>query len=131
MTFIDSNVLVYSIDDNSPEKQRKARAIVARAIGGRGFMVSAQVLNEFTNVALAKMRLTLPEVGKFVAVFRRIKSVPVDCGWTERALAIKAEVSPEASIHWPKGHRRKVAASIPKRAVPKCLFAVPLSALAS
>ena len=91
MTFIDSNILVYSIDDNSPEKQRKARAIVARAIGGCGFMVSAQVLNEFTNVALAKMRLTLPEVGKFVAVFKRIKSVPVDCGWTERALAIKAQ----------------------------------------
>ena len=91
MTFIDSNVLVYSIDDNSPEKQQKARAIVARAIGGRGFMVSAQVLNEFTNVALSKMRLTLPEVGKFVAVFKRIKSVPVDCGWTERALWIKAQ----------------------------------------
>ena len=91
MTFIDSNVLVYSIDDNSPEKQRKARAIVARAIGGHGFMVSAQVLNEFTNVALAKMRLTIPEVGKFVAVFKRIKSVPVDCGWTERALEIKAQ----------------------------------------
>ena len=91
MTFIDSNILVYSIDDNSPEKQRKARAIVARAIGGYGFMVSAQVLNEFTNVALAKMRLTLPEVGKFVAVFKRIKSVSVDCGWTERALAIKAQ----------------------------------------
>ena len=91
MTFIDSNILVYSIDDNSPEKQRKARAIVARAIGGHGFMVSAQVLNEFTNVALAKMRLTLPEVGKFVTVFNRIKSVPVDCRWTERALAIKAQ----------------------------------------
>ena len=91
MTFIDSNILVYSIDDNSPEKQRKARAIVARAIGGHGFMVSAQVINEFTNVALAKMRLTLSEVEKFVAVFKRIKSVPVECGWTARALAIKAQ----------------------------------------
>ena len=62
MTFLDSNILVYSIDDNSPEKQRKARAIVASAIGRPGFVVSAQVLNEFANVALAKLHLTLEEV---------------------------------------------------------------------
>ena len=91
MTFLDSNILVYSIDDNSPEKQRKARAIVASAIGRPGFMVSAQVLNEFANVALAKLRLTLEEAGRFVAVFRRMKVVSVDCAWTERALQIKAQ----------------------------------------
>ena len=91
MTFLDSNILVYSIDDNSPEKQRKARAIVASAIGRPGFMVSAQVLNEFANVALAKLHLTLEETGRFVAVFRRMKVVPVDCAWTERALQIKAQ----------------------------------------
>ncbi len=41
MTFIDTNVLVYSVDGNSPDKQAVAKSIVAKAILSPSFLVSA------------------------------------------------------------------------------------------
>ena len=56
MTFIDSNVLIYVADDTDAEKQRIARSVVEQAISSDDFLVSAQVLNEFTSVLLKKLR---------------------------------------------------------------------------
>jgi predicted nucleic acid-binding protein len=89
MTFIDTNVLVYSVDGNSPDKQSVAKSIVAKAIQSPSFLVSAQVLNEFSNVSLLKLKLTPEETGRFVSVFRMIRSVALECEWTTRALEIK------------------------------------------
>ena len=91
MTFLDTNVIVYSVDQKNPAKQAIARKIVARAIGGQGYVLSAQVLNEFSNIALLKLKMTIPEVRKFVSVFRLIKTVSLDCAWTDRALTIKEQ----------------------------------------
>lgn len=52
MTFLDTNVLVYSIDFRDIRKHRVARAIVLDAKDSDDYLVSAQVLNEFTNVSL-------------------------------------------------------------------------------
>ena len=89
MTFIDTNVLVYSVDGNSPDKQAVAKSIVAKAILSPSFLVSAQVLNEFSNVSLLRLKLTPEETGRFVSVFRMIRSVALECEWTTRALEIK------------------------------------------
>lgn len=89
MTFIDTNVLVYSVDGNSPEKQAIAKSIVMRAIQSESFLVSAQVLNEFANVALLKLKLSPEETGKFVSFFSRIRGVALECEWTSRALEVK------------------------------------------
>ena len=70
-------------------KQAKARDIIVDAIGGNGFVVSAQVLNEFSNIALLKLKMPVPEVRKFVSIFRRMNVVSLDSEWTDRALAIK------------------------------------------
>lgn len=91
MIFLDTNVLVYSVDQKDPAKQRKAREIVATAVRGHDFIISAQVLNEFSNIALLKLKMTVPEVRKFVSIFKFIKSVSLDCAWTDRALAIKEQ----------------------------------------
>ena len=48
MTFLDTNVLIYSIDGKDPTKQVVAREIVVSAVRGGGFLISAQVLNEFS-----------------------------------------------------------------------------------
>lgn len=67
--FLDSNILVYAYSTHA----RRARAVVLLAEGG---VISAQVLNEFTNVlrnkqkqawpviesALASVRLRFPEI---------------------------------------------------------------------
>ena len=91
MTFIDTNVIVYSVDRKDPAKQRRAREIVANAIRRQGHVISAQVLNEFSNIALLKLKMTVPEVRKFVSVFRLIKTISLDSAWTDRALSIKEQ----------------------------------------
>ena len=91
MTFIDTNVIVYSVDRKNPTKQRRAREIVANAIRRQGYVISAQVLNEFSNIALLKLKMTVPEVRKFVSVFRLIKAISLDSTWTDRALSIKEQ----------------------------------------
>jgi len=87
--FLDTNVPVYAADDTDAEKQRAARAVLSRALRHEGFAISAQVLNEFANVALKKLKRTPDEVGRFVSVLRRIYSVDLKVDWTERALSVK------------------------------------------
>ena len=45
MTFIDTNVLVYSVDTRDARKQRVAKSIVMLARDSVDFTISAQVLN--------------------------------------------------------------------------------------
>ena len=91
MTFLDTNVIVYSVDRKDPTKQSMAREIIAKAVRGQEYVISAQVLNEFSNIALLKLKMTIPEVRKFVAVFKLIRTVALDCAWTDRALTIKEQ----------------------------------------
>ena len=91
MTFIDTNVIVYSVDRKNPAKQNSAREIVANAMRRQGYVISAQVLNEFSNIALLKLKMTVSEVRKFVSLFKSIKTLSLDSAWTDRALAIKEQ----------------------------------------
>ena len=89
MTFLDTNVLVYSIDGKDPAKQVVAREIVVSAVRGGGFLISSQVLNEFSNIALLKLKLSVEEVRKFVSFFSRIGVVSLESRWTDAALLLK------------------------------------------
>ena len=89
MTFLDTNVLIYSIDGKDPAKQVVAREIVVSAVRGGGFLISAQVLNEFSNIALLKLKLSVEEVRKFVSFFSRIVVVSLESRWTDAALLLK------------------------------------------
>ena len=91
MTFLDTNVLVYSADAADKAKQKHAYAIVRSAVDNPSYVISSQVLNEFSNVALSKLRKSIPEVAGFVRLFRRINVVPVVAELTEKALSIKAQ----------------------------------------
>jgi predicted nucleic acid-binding protein len=53
--FLDTNVLVYSFDADSPAKQRKAKELLA----GSGWFVSWQVIQEFSSVALHRFKVPL------------------------------------------------------------------------
>lgn len=52
--FLDTNVLVYSFDDNAPAKRDAARKLIATALRQGCGVVSWQVVQEFLNVALHK-----------------------------------------------------------------------------
>ena len=54
--FIDTNILIYSIDDNDIEKQSKADEIIVK-LSENGGVISTQVMQEFFNIATQKLKL--------------------------------------------------------------------------
>lgn len=58
--FLDTNVLVYPYDRSEPEKQRRARAVLAELAASRAGVVSAQVLAEFFVTVTRKLAAPLP-----------------------------------------------------------------------
>ena len=89
MTFLDTNILVYSVDGKDPIKQGIARKILIEALVSREFLISAQVLNEFSNIALLKLKMSIEEVRRFVEIFGQINVVSIDRSWTDKALSLK------------------------------------------
>ncbi len=59
------------------------------AVSSRDFLISAQVLNEFSNIALLKLKMSAEETRKLVSFFSRMNVVSVDRDWTDKALTLK------------------------------------------
>lgn len=71
LAFVDSNVLVYAVSHDEPEKQRKARDIVTRGFAEGGFAISTQVMLEVYVNITRKARIGLParEALEYVSAF--------------------------------------------------------------
>ena len=69
MTFLDTNILIYAVDTRDSRKQQIAKSIVMSARNTVEYAISAQVLNEFSNVAMNKLRKTREETRDFVELF--------------------------------------------------------------
>jgi len=54
--FLDTNVVVYSVDLTSPLKRKRARQLVTDGTTSKLGVVSHQVVQEFVNVALRKFQ---------------------------------------------------------------------------
>lgn len=89
MTFIDSNVFIYSVDKRNPENMRIAREIITAAVDNQTFTISQQVLNEFANVSLKKLSMTVGEVRECIEEFLNINVAEQRLDWTCKALDIK------------------------------------------
>ena len=89
MKFLDSNVLIYAAEDTQADKFARACDIVEAAVCGNGFVISAQVLNEFASVMYRKFKKTDDEVKGLVSIAQNIKTVPVMPEWTQLAIDIK------------------------------------------
>lgn len=57
---IDTNILVYTLDANEPEKQRRALGVLARVGREPTAALPAQALAEFAQVALRKLMPPVP-----------------------------------------------------------------------
>jgi predicted nucleic acid-binding protein len=76
-SFIDTNVLVYADAGDLPDKQQRALRLIAEArLSGQG-VVSTQVLQEFANVALRKLRLPPSLVRERLRFYAGFEVVPV------------------------------------------------------
>ena len=53
--FLDSNVLVYSVDDRFPEKRQKAMELVSRSVIEGTGCISFQVVQETLNVLIGRL----------------------------------------------------------------------------
>ena len=89
MTFIDTNIFVYSVDINDGWKNDIATDILAEASCSDEYMISAQVINEFCSVMLRKFKRSEDQIKEHVDSFSEIRAVPVMPGTAVRALEIK------------------------------------------
>ena len=60
-TFLDSNVLVYSVDESPAEKAKHKRAVELLSVQPENLVVSTQVLQEFYVVTTRKLKKPLSE----------------------------------------------------------------------
>ena len=81
--FFDTTVLMY-IASGDPVKADRAEAILRD-----GGVISVQVLNELTNVARRKMRMTWPDTHAFLSMLRGLLTVqPLTVETHETGLAV-------------------------------------------
>jgi predicted nucleic acid-binding protein len=71
VAFVDSNVLVYAVSKDEPEKQRRAREIVTRGFVEGCYAISTQVMMETYVNATQKAKIALPssEALEYVRTF--------------------------------------------------------------
>lgn len=74
--FVDSNVLVYAVSDDEPEKQSRAREILARGFTDGCYAISTQVMFEVYVNVTRKARIGLPAREAFEYV-RALSEWPV------------------------------------------------------
>ena len=76
-SFIDTNLLVYADSDDEPVKQRQAAQLLgALLLHGKG-VISTQVLNEYANVALGKLKVPHIRLRQQLQFHRRFEVVNV------------------------------------------------------
>ena len=79
-SFFDTNVLVYLFDTDSPDKRRKARALVQKHAEAGDILMSTQVLQEFYVTVTRKLARPLDAAAATEAVtrFAELPLVQVD-----------------------------------------------------
>jgi predicted nucleic acid-binding protein len=75
-SLLDTNVLVYADAADDPVKQRRAVELITSLRASGEAVLSTQVLQEYTNVALRKLRLPPPLIRERLAFYRRFDLVP-------------------------------------------------------
>lgn len=79
-SFIDTNILVYTDDQDAPEKQQVALDLLARAIADGIGVVSTQVLQEYYAAATRKLGVDPAVARRKVELFSRLDTVQVGTG---------------------------------------------------
>lgn len=67
--FIDTNVLIYSVDKADPFKQQTALSLIAGHAKARTGVISTQVLQEFFSAATRKLGIDRCWSGNISAIF--------------------------------------------------------------
>ena len=90
--FLDTNILVYSLDPVDPRKAGLAEELVTRGVGSRLGVISYQVVQEFMNVSLRQFRavMTVTELELyFFKVLLPLMKIPSSSGLFLEALRLQ------------------------------------------
>lgn len=85
-SLLDTNLLVYADAADEPVKQRRALDIITQLRADGDAVLSTQVLQEYVNVALRKLRLPPALVRERLAFYRRFELVPASADLIQGAL---------------------------------------------
>ena len=77
-SFLDSNILVYTDDQDAPEKQSAALDLIEEARLRRSGVISTQVLQEYFVAATRKLKVRPGIARRKVEIFARLDVVQVD-----------------------------------------------------
>jgi predicted nucleic acid-binding protein len=96
--FVDSNVLVYAVSQDDPEKQSRAREIVAQGFTDGCFAISTQVMLEVYVNVTRKAKIGLPprEAFEYVRAFAEwpVIDMTPDLVLAALGLAERLKISP-------------------------------------
>ncbi len=87
-SFFDTNVIVYADAADEPAKQRRAIQLIKTHRAAATAVLSTQVLQEYVNVALRKLRLPVPLIRERLGLYGRFDLVPATPEVIEGALAL-------------------------------------------
>ena len=85
-SLLDTNLLVYAEAADEPAKQRRALALITALRSDGSAVLSTQVLQEYVNVALRKLRLPQALIRERIAFYRRFEMVPASADLIAGAL---------------------------------------------
>ena len=94
--FLDTNIFVYSFDENAPQKSVRASELIRQAVRSRNGIVSYQVVQEFFNVALRRFAhpMTAAEAEQYLTTtFRPLMAVNSSAALYAEALRLNANHS--------------------------------------
>ena len=92
MRFFDTNILVYAATEQEPRKNEIARELISHAITvNHDGYISTQVLSEFANTMMGKLRHDKTSVDGFIDYFRELLATDVTIDLVRRAMVIKEE----------------------------------------
>ncbi|GBR72663.1 putative PIN domain protein [Candidatus Termititenax aidoneus] len=84
--FVDTNILVYTIDKHNLDKQNKALSIFSEAAKQNSLVISTQVLQEFYNVMTGKMKMDKLKAKDVLQDMQDIETVLLNRDIIERAI---------------------------------------------
>jgi len=86
--FIDTNLIVYTLDKSNVYKQERARNIIRKIVDVHQLVISTQVIKEFYVVAINKMKADPIIVKNIIHNFRNMEIVTNDLELIEQAIDI-------------------------------------------
>ncbi|MBN8707095.1 MAG: PIN domain-containing protein [Bacteroidetes bacterium] len=86
--FIDTNILIYTLDQKDPAKNKKARELVSRIVSKHQPVISTQVVKEFYVAATTKLKANAFIVKNIIHDFRNFEIVNNDIELIEQAIDI-------------------------------------------